>query len=64
MALDFFEFSSGDFQVLLGDLFTLKLFPEAFDLVVFEGDVSLDILFGGVEHSIISSILFITELIN
>ena len=50
MKFNFIEFFSGDFEGLFSDFFSLDLFFEGFDLVVFEGDISFDIFFGGVEH--------------
>ena len=50
MEFDFIEFFFGDFKGLLGYFFGIDLFFESFDLVVFEGDISFDIFFGGVEH--------------
>ena len=50
MKFDFIEFFFVDFEGLFGDFLSLDLFIEGFDLVVFEGDISFDIFFGGVEH--------------
>ena len=50
MEFDFIKFFFGNFKGLLSDFFGIDLFFESFDLVVFEGDISFDIFFGGVEH--------------